>query len=411
MLLTAHKRLKQVFLILLLTVGIFLAIWFIVQTRRPGDFAPGISKQTTPLSAEKESIITIGGSWPMFHGNQSLTGLAGGDISPPLKLLWKFPTKGPIKSSAVIGNGRVFIGSSDGKVYALDQRSGREIWNFTTGDAVEAAGCLLADTLYIGSLDNNFYALDAAAGKLLWKFSTQGKIAGAANWFLPQKAGPAAIIFGSFDNSLYCLDSRTGKLIWRYESENYINGSPAVSPEEHLAVFGGCDAAVHLIDLGTGRQVRQIDTGDYIAASVVLSADRVFVGNFGGLFLAADINTGQTLWQLGPQDQPFFSSAALADGVVVVGSRDKRLYCLDQATGQPRWTFQTQGEVDSSPVICSDKVVFGSGDGRIYIVSLTTGKELWSYEIGESITASPAVADGMLIIGSDDGCLYAFIPQ
>ncbi len=72
------------------------------------------------------------------------------------------------------------------------------------------------------------------------------------------------------------------------------------------------------------------------------------------------------------------------------------------------WKFTTQGEVDSSPVVCGDRVAVGSKDGRLYVVSLAKGKEIWSYEIGKPLSASPAVADGKIIIGSEDGSVYAF---
>ena len=90
------------------------------------------------------------------------------------------------------------------------------------------------------------------------------------------------------------------------------------------------------------------------------------------------------------------------------GSRDKRLHGVRRDTGQPLWTFATQGEVDSSPIICGDKVLVGSGDGRLYMVRLADGMEVWSYEIGAAITASPAIAEGIVVVGAEDGFVYAF---
>ncbi len=74
---------------------------------------------------------------------------------------------------------------------------------------------------------------------------------------------------------------------------------------------------------------------------------------------------------------------------VIIGGRDKRLHCIDRATGKGVWTFQTRGQVDSSPVICGDAIIVGSEDGRLYCVNLADGKERWAYEIGAAVTASP----------------------
>ena len=84
------------------------------------------------------------------------------------------------------------------------------------------------------------------------------------------------------------------------------------------------------------------------------------------------------------------------------------MHCIGRKDGKQLWTFQTLGEVDSSPVICGDKVIVGSQDGRVYIIRLSDGSEVWSYEIGQAISSSPAVADGVVVIGCDDGYVYAF---
>ena len=48
-----------------------------------------------------------------------------------------------------------------------------------------------------------------------------------------------------------------------------------------------------------------------------------------------------------------------------VGSRDKRVYALDRATGKRVWDFATDGRVDSSPVVAGQRVYFGSQAGWI----------------------------------------------
>src|SRR5829696_267609 len=63
-------------------------------------------------------------SWPMFRGNPGLTGVSEATLPSQMKLAWSFKTQGPVKSSAAIGGGKVFIGSNDEHLYALDLKSG-----------------------------------------------------------------------------------------------------------------------------------------------------------------------------------------------------------------------------------------------------------------------------------------------
>jgi outer membrane protein assembly factor BamB len=121
-----------------------------------------------------------------------------------------------------------------------------------------------------------------------------------------------------------------------------------------------------------------------------------------------DARAGETKWKYRERNFPYFSSAAVTAERVVLGGRDKRLHCIDRASGKALWHFQTRGQVDSSPVICGNTVVVGSQDGRLYGVGLADGKEQWTYEIGAAVTASPAVSDGRIVIGAEDGNVYCF---
>jgi len=100
----------------------------------------------------------------------------------------------------------------------------------------------------------------------------------------------------------------------------------------------------------------------------------------------------------------------VTDDLVIIGSRDKHLHCVDRKTGELKWSFQTRGRVDSSPVLVGNRVYFGSADKNVYAVDINTGKEVWKYYAKQSFTGSPAVGGGYLVIGADstDGKIYCF---
>lgn len=345
-----------------------------------------------------------GAAWPMFRGEPTLRGVAAGALPDDLVLRWSFTTTGPTRSSAAIVGGRVYFGSGDGFVYALDLASGKERWKFKTEDLIEATPLVIDGTVYIGSSDTFFYALEAETGALCWKVQTGDKILGGANW-LRGSDGALRIVVGSYDGKLYCLEPATGKVLWTYETSNYINGAPAVA--QGRVIFGGCDAILHAVD-ADGRKQAETEAGAYIAGSVAAFGDCAYFGHYGDEVLSIDFVAGKVLWKFKERDFPYFSSPAVTEKFVVIGGRDKRLHCLERDTGKKVWEFATRAKVDSSPVIVGDRIVVGSDDGRLYVVALATGRELWSYEIGKGLTASPAVADGMVVIGSEDGAVYAF---
>ena len=67
---------------------------------------------------------------------------------------------------------------------------------------------------------------------------------------------------------------------------------------------------------------------------------------------------------------PIFSSPAVANGVVYVGTYNSFLYALDARTGAFKWSYLTGGEVRSSPAVVNGVVYFGSYDSKLYAFSL-----------------------------------------
>jgi len=350
--------------------------------------------------------IWEGSDWPMFHGGRGLLGRAAGTLGDSLELLWKFETADQIKSSPVIVDDIVYIGSSDANMYAIDFETGNQMWKYQSPDAIEATPCVVEGSVYVGCSDGFLYALDAKTGSFKWKYETEGEILGAANWTRSPDGQSLWILVGSYDNRLHCVDSTSGQAVWTYETDNYINGSPTVADQK--TVFGGCDAIIHVVSLTDGTQVAGIDGGSYIAGSAAFLDGQIYVGNYDNVFVRADIATETIVWEYAESDSPFFSSPAIGADVVVFGGRDKRVHCVGRDDGKVIWTFQTLGEVDSSAAICADKVVIGSEDGRLYVLKLSDGTKVWSYEIGQPITSSPAVVAGKVVVGCDDGYVYAF---
>ena len=303
--------------------------------------------------------------WPVFRGTPALTGIASETLPSSLGLLWSFKTGAPVKSSAVIGDGRAFIGSDDGKIHALNFASGQEEWTFNAGSAVQAPPLLSGNALYVGTVEGIFYALDAGDGRLLWKFTTEGKILASANT-VPGQDGPPRILVGSYDFKLYCLDATNGKPVWTYETGNYINGSCAVADGQ--TVFGGCDAMLHVLSLADGAQDqgnrrRRLHRG---------------LGRAGGrprLFrpLRKRISLrGHQRGQSGLALSRFGFSLSWRRRrsrrtASFLAAMTRPCIASNRADGTSVWKFATRGKIESSPVVAGGKVVFGSDDGNVYM--------------------------------------------
>jgi len=116
-------------------------------------------------------------------------------------------------------------------------------------------------------------------------------------------------------------------------------------------------------------------------------------------------NTNQTQWTY-TTGGFVFSSPAVVDGKVYVGSRDNKVYCLNALTGTQAWNYTTGNWVHSSPAVVDGKVYVGSWDNKTYCLDGSTGALIWSYTTGDRVSSSPAVVDGRVYVGSWDNKTY-----
>jgi outer membrane protein assembly factor BamB len=215
------------------------------------------------------------------------------------------------------------------------------------------------------------------------------------------------VLIGSYDGSLYAFDAATGKTAWQVQTKAQVHATPAVA--NGLAFISGCDGILRAITIATGKQAYEVVIGSYTGASPAIEGDVAYFGTFDNQVMAASLPRRRILWRYEhPQRKfPFYATAAVANGLVYAGGRDKIMHALDTKTGKEIWAFTTKARIDSSPVVTPDgRVFFGSNDGNLYAVDGKTGKETWKFTAGAPISASPAMVGNRIVIGSQDGRIY-----
>lgn len=61
----------------------------------------------------------------------------------------------------------------------------------------------------------------------------------------------------------------------------------------------------------------------------------------------------------------------------------------------------------TSPAVANGAVYVGSTDGNTYALNAATGAKLWNYTTGGAVASSPALANGVVYVGSRDHKVYA----
>jgi outer membrane protein assembly factor BamB len=75
------------------------------------------------------------------------------------KAIWTFATRARIDSSPAVSGDRVYVGSSDGRLYVLDVEDGTRQWEFEAGAPISASPAIAQGRLVIGAQDGRLYCL------------------------------------------------------------------------------------------------------------------------------------------------------------------------------------------------------------------------------------------------------------
>ena len=239
-------------------------------------------------------------------------------------------------SDVVAVDGRLYVGTHDGKLLALDARDGSRVWAFEAGDAVLAAPAIAGGRVLFGSYDRFVYALDAKSGRELWRRDTRGAVVST-----PALDGDRLIV-GNRAYDLLALDARTGDVAWkRYIWMSWVESNPVI--RDGVAYVGSSDAAaVFAVEAATGRRLWTADVQGWSWGQPAITGSRVYAGTssqvgylaqHSGGVVALDRGTGAIVWRCpatAPQSGPygFPGSPAVGEGLVFVGGLDGRLIAL-----------------------------------------------------------------------------------
>ncbi len=171
------------------------------------------------------------------------------------------------------------------------------------------------------------------------------------------------------------------------------------------------DGVVYALDEYNGQLRWSFNTGTGIYSSPAVANGIVYVGSRNGLMYAINEQSGAMVWNKGSLNFPITSSPVVADGKVIYGtwctglcSPAGQFMARDANTGAILWTNQTTASaaVVSSPAVHNGLVFFGQNDGSILAMTEATGALVWQTfpSTAVAIGSAPAVAYGRVYVGT-----------
>ncbi|MCJ7520915.1 MAG: PQQ-binding-like beta-propeller repeat protein, partial [Dehalococcoidia bacterium] len=148
-----------------------------------------------------------------------------------------------------------------------------------------------------------------------------------------------------------------------------------------------------------------------IASTPLIVNGVIYIGSFDKKFYALDVATGDVKWVFDEASNWFWADALYENGIVYACSLDNNVYAIDASSGEltSAWSspFDAGSEIKSSPVITGDVLVVASEEGEIYGIDLQNGQEKWNIDLEIKVLAPLCASGDTVYVNAQDNRLYA----
>jgi outer membrane protein assembly factor BamB len=267
-------------------------VYVTILSRSPGaqegrivalDSANGHERWSRELSSRCESSPLLDHG-KLFFGSENGTVYAL-DASTG-KLIWTYHAAGAVKASPTLSNGLLYFGDYSGQVQAVRERDGHRVWLSGSEGALLGSGtfystpAVIYGRVFLGNTDGRVYAYDASSGKLDWAVQTGAYVYSSPAVTDAPGIGPTVYV-GSYDGTFYAINARSGHIAWQYHVGGRISGSPTIIGR--IVYFADLGQR-HTFGLGisTGKFLFKENTGSF--DPVISDGHNIYLTGYTGLY-------------------------------------------------------------------------------------------------------------------------------
>ena len=374
--------------------------------------------EATPIV--EQGVIYTTGSWSVVFAFDARTG----------KMKWTYDPRVPrerayffccdvVNRGVALHNGKVYVGTLDGRLIALDQLTGAPVWNIQTTDpdkaySITAAPLIAHDKVIIGNAGSEYgvrgyiTAYDAETGKQVWRFYT-----------VPGNPD------NGFESKAMEIAAKTwhGKDWWQAGGGGTPWEGMSYDPDLDLLFFGTGNAStwyralrgegdslytasILAVKASTGElawyfQTTPGDSFDYDATQPLIQADLNIDGQMRKVLLQA--NKNGFFYVLGRETGEFISAAPFVSGITWASG-------VDFKTGRP---IESPGVGDANPKLLSPETT-GAHNWHAMAFHPATGLVYFPARVGTQMVHVPDKRwkydpnrDNVGIDGTYEGPLFA----
>jgi PQQ-dependent dehydrogenase (methanol/ethanol family) len=317
-----------------------------------------------------------------------------------------------METAPIVVNGVMFLTTSFNHVYAIDATTGEEYWHYKHRMGPITTFCcgpnnrgvaIEGDRLFMGTLDAKLVALDAKTGKVLWETQIAEPDKGYSETMAPVVV-EGKVLIGTNGGEygirgfVKAYDSKDGKLLWTFYS---------IPEKGHEGVWATKDAS--------GRDLKR----DIAAEKAAFAKDASFYQTLGGgvwMAPSVDRKSNTVYFVVGNPSPDLYGAIRPGDNLYT-----DSIVAIDLNTGQYKWHVQyiphDVWDLDSvSPTILTqakdasgkvgDVVIHAGKTGEVYVHDRASGKLIRHSEAmipQEDMYTLPTAQGARMLPGANGG--------
>ncbi|MBA6256851.1 MULTISPECIES: outer membrane protein assembly factor BamB [unclassified Colwellia] len=327
-----------------------------------------------------------------------------------------------------VAYGKLYSASREGDVVALELKNGNEIWSTDLSDIKGDRGffdsrqsALLnggpitgIQKIFIGSENGEVFALDADTGKLDWQGKVKGEVIAAP------AIDAGILVVNTASGVIKAFNASNGQDEWQIEQEVpalTLRGvsSPAISSGG--VMVGSADGTLSVYILESGQQGWTIEVGEALGSTQLervidvdstplIFGDKVYSISVKGRLTAVDLRTGRMLWE---RQYSSYHDLSIDGNTIFLTDVKGHVYAVDRQNGFEKWSqLSLTNRGVTGPAVLGNYIIVGDLEGYLHFIDQATGDIVSRHEVDSSgLNITPTVHENIIYAQSRNGDLQA----
>lgn len=322
---------------------------------------------------------------------------------------------------------KVFAASRAGLVMGFDKESGKRLWTFDvrndgTGSIFDAlqfwnsetarvSGGVSAgyDKVFVGTENGDVVALNPETGELVWRVKVKGEVIASP------AAGEGYVLVNTSAGYLFALHPDTGEQRWMHEQESAVLSLRGTS-EPVIAnggvVFGSgagkvsvliadkgvlaWDAAI-AVPKGATDLSRMVD----VDATPIVIDGTVYAIAFNGELVALELRTGRVMWK---REYASFRDMVIEGNTIYLVDSVGKIFAIDRRNGLEQWAqLGLHKHFLTGPAVYKDYLAVGDVEGNLFWLDKNSGEFVAQESYGSAFYVQGVSSADELVIQTRDG--------